>query len=72
MTSDVVAASILIFEECQASEDEDGVNALSPSMLHMTASSLEKTQRWLQDILCRSLSALEDMICDPHNKGWCL
>lgn len=39
MASDMVAASILIFEECQqaamlaAGEDKDGISALFPSML---------------------------------------
>lgn len=39
MASDVVAASILTFEECQQAaslvtcEDRDGVSALSPSVL---------------------------------------
>lgn len=45
MASDVVAASILIFEECKQAarlvtgEDGDGVSAMSPSVLCVTASN---------------------------------
>lgn len=48
MASDVVAASILTFEECQqaarlvAGEDGDRMNALSPFVLRVTANNLEK------------------------------
>ena len=48
MASDVVEASILTFEECQQAarlvtgEGRDRVSALSPSVLRVTASNLEK------------------------------
>lgn len=52
MASDVVAASILTFEECQqaarlvAGGDGDGASALSLSVLRVTASNLEKGCHW--------------------------
>lgn len=48
MSSDVVTASILTSEECQqaarlvAGEEGDALNALSPSVLRVTAGNLEK------------------------------
>lgn len=49
MASDVVAANVLIFEECQqgamlvAGEDKDGISALFPSVLLGQSVALKST-----------------------------